>query len=115
MHPLRLLSTWILVVVAATRVCLADTSDPRSLYIEGYTGEVSYKPGDRVGLHVSTTARTFAVEIARVGARREVVLSTNGIPGQEYPVPENASAQGCGWGIFSASMSRRAGGVAITK
>ena len=101
MKPFRLallatflcLSTGLSLVVSR-----ADTSDPKPLYVEGYTGETSYAPGDTVSLHVSTTARTFNVEIARLGPKREVVLSTNGIPGQEFPVPENASSQGCGWG-----------------
>ena len=73
--------------------------EPRPLYIEGYTGRVSYRAGEDVTLHVSTPGPAYALEIARVGATREVVLKTNGVKGAEHPVPENASSHGCGWPV----------------
>ena len=42
------------------------------LFIEGYTGAVSYAPGDELTLHVSTSAKEFEIEIAREGAERPV-------------------------------------------
>ena len=72
----------------------------RSLYIEAYPGEISYAPGDELELHVSTTSPVYAIEIARVGKDRTVVFEQDKIEGgQEYPVPEKASAEGCGWPV----------------
>ena len=75
----------------------ADTTDPRPLSIEGYAGKVSYVAGDELSLHVSTTAPTFTVEIARLGGQREVVFTDSEIAGRESPIPEDASSHGCGW------------------
>jgi hypothetical protein len=76
---------------------IGQTLEPRPLFVEGYANQLSYAPGDEVALHVSTTAAKYAVEIARVGAAREVVLSRKDIAGGEHPVPENCSSHGCGW------------------
>jgi hypothetical protein len=65
--------------------------------IEGYSDQISYQAGDRIGLHISTAARKYSVEIARVGARREVVWSQQGLPGAQHPIPETASTHGCNW------------------
>lgn len=65
--------------------------------LEGYAGQLSYEPGDRVGLHVSTTAKNFSVEIARVGATREVVWTKDRIAGAQHRTPENAFSHGCRW------------------
>src|SRR5262249_58282194 len=64
---------------------------------EAYTDQLSYQAGDRVGLHVSTNAARFSIEIARVGLRREVVLNQEGLRGAKHPVPANASSHGCHW------------------
>ena len=71
-----------------------------SLYVEGYPGRVSYAPGDEAEFHLSTTAGKVEIEVARIGAQREVVFSRNDIAGVgEHPVPEFASSQGCGWPV----------------
>src|SRR5262245_30078359 len=75
----------------------AQTLEPRGLFVEGYTSQLSYAPGDEVALCVSTTAPKYAVEIARVGSKREVVLTKRDIEGKEHSVPENCSSHGCGW------------------
>jgi len=77
----------------------ADTSDPKPLFIEGYAGVVSLRQGAELPLHVSTSAPTFSVEIARVGAARTIVFSRDGIPGVAAPIPEAAAAAGCGWPV----------------
>ena len=46
---------------------------PEKSFIECYTDPLSVPAGDEVGLHVSTSARTYSVEVARLGAKREVV------------------------------------------
>jgi hypothetical protein len=67
--------------------------------VEGYTDQLSYAPGDTVKLHTSTEAATFAVEIARLGPKREVVWSKVDVPGKKHPVPNNASSHGCQWPV----------------
>jgi len=70
---------------------------PKPLYIEGYTDQLSYQAGDEIGFHISTSAPKYSIEIARVGAEREIVWSQDDLPGAEYPIPENAPSHGCGW------------------
>ena len=82
-----------------TAIGFCDETEPQSLYVEGYSGQVSYRAGDEVTLHVSTTAPTYALEIARVGATRDVVMTKTGVKGAAHPVPENASSHGCGWPV----------------
>ena len=107
MHPVRVpvrLLALIAVVIAftsplprAANVPIAAAPEARSLFVEGYAGHISYAPGDELTLHVSTSATSFDVEIARVGAKREVVWTAKAVPGKELPVPENASSHGCQW------------------
>ena len=69
----------------------ADQSAPPKLYLEAYTDRSSYEAGDDVSVHVSTNAARYAVEIARLGAGREMVWSREDLPGAEQPVPDDAS------------------------
>jgi hypothetical protein len=73
----------------------AETAPPP--FIEAYTDQLSYQAGDTVSLHVSTSAPRFGIEVARVGARRQAVLSRDGIVGAAHPVPADASTHGCRW------------------
>src|SRR5215475_8130096 len=57
----------------------------RSLFC--YTDRLSYRPGETVRFHTSTSAAQYSMEIARVGARREVVWTKTGIPGALHPTP----------------------------
>ena len=67
-------------IVASSAVLQAD--DPTSLTIEGYTDQLSYRPGDVVEFHVSTTAGRYALEIARLGAGEpKVIWSKTDLPG----------------------------------
>ena len=84
-----------LALIALSGIC--SDLEPGSLFVEGYTGQVSYKPGEEVTFHVSTSAKVWALEIARLGAKREVVMSKTALPGAAHGVPENASSHGCGW------------------
>ncbi len=88
---------FVLLTLTISRLVHADTSDPKPLHIEGYAGQVSYKPGEELSLHVSTSAPKFAVEIARLGAQRDVVFTKSDVVGNESPIPENASSHGCAW------------------
>lgn len=68
-----------------------------SLYIDGYTHQLSYAPGEEIEFRISTSAAHYSLEIARLGATREVVFSQTELPGAAHPIPENASSHGCGW------------------
>ena len=69
----------------------------RPLYIDGYTHQLSYAPGEEIAFHISTSAENYSLEIARIGATREVVWSQSELPGEAQPIPEDVSSQGCGW------------------
>jgi hypothetical protein len=62
-----------------------------------YTDRLSYQPGDEVRFHTSTSASRYSIEIARVGARREVVWTRSGLRGTLHPTPSDAFARGCRW------------------
>ena len=66
-------------------------------FVEGYAGTQSVAPGEQVPFHVSTSAPVFSVEVVRLGATHETVWSRKDVPGRTHPIPDNASAQGCGW------------------
>ena len=95
-HHTRLL-TALIWLAAALASRAAD--EPRPLFIEGYAGQLSYQSGDEAEFHTSTSAAKFAVEIVRVGDKREVVWTSKDLPGREHSVPENASSHGCGWPV----------------
>src|SRR5690606_35114735 len=67
------------------------------LAVEGYSARQSYRPGDEVVFHCSSRARSFSVEIARIGATRDVVYRREGIAGAEREVPADAFAAGARW------------------
>src|SRR5690242_3988968 len=73
--------------------------EARSLYVEGYTDQLSYQPGDKIEFHISTTAPTWSMEISRLGATSEKVLDQNELPAAAHPVPANASSHGCRWPV----------------
>lgn len=87
----------LMILLTIGRGARADVTDSKPLFIEGYAGQVSYKPGEELSLHVSTSAPAFAVEIARLGAKPEVVFTKPDVAGAEWPVPENAASHGCKW------------------
>ena len=104
MHPLRLIvAAWTLVLCAAVvlfySVAQVRSDEPNSLFVEGYAKKVSYDPGETLTLHVSTSAPEFSAEMVRVGAEKVAIWSRQWIPGHEYPVPENASSNGCDWPV----------------
>src|SRR5262245_30297949 len=75
----------------------AFAAEPVEASIEGFTGQLSYQAGDKVSLHVSTGAARFSVEVARLGASRDVVLTAGNVAGTRHPTPSDASSQGCRW------------------
>ena len=71
--------------------------DTLVLAVEGYADQRSYVAGDDVVFCCSSRVPTFSVEVARVGASRDVVFTRHGLIGTEQPVPDDAYANGCGW------------------
>lgn len=68
--------------------------------IEAYCGRLSYRPGERMTLHVSTTAPTYDVVVERWGATREEVWrSPTPVAGRYHPPPSDADANGCRWPV----------------
>ena len=68
--------------------------------VTGYCWPQSVCSGGQVGLHMSSSAgRPVRVEVARVGARREVVFSSAAVAADEHDTPKDASSKGCGWPV----------------
>jgi hypothetical protein len=66
--------------------------------VEGYPDRASAKPGESVGLCCAGRGR-FSVEVARVGATREVVWRRDDLEASDHPVPDDAAQHGCGWPV----------------
>ncbi len=76
---------------------LGQPKKPPPSVVEGYTGQVSYAPGDTLKLHISSDSPSFDIEIARLGQKRQVVKTMQDHAGTKYPVNKDASANGCEW------------------
>ncbi len=77
----------------------AGDDAPSPLTVEGYTDRLSYRAGETIEFHISTTAGHYAMEIARLGAESEVVVTESKLPGAAHPIPEDASSHGCRWPV----------------
>lgn len=66
-------------------------------FIEGYADAISVAAGEEIGLHISTDAEQFDIEIYREGAESRLMVRIEGLPGALHPVPAEAYARGCGW------------------
>jgi hypothetical protein len=64
-----------------------------------YSDRLCYSPGDVIAFHVSTTARTFSLEIARDALELENLFSRAGLPGRRCSTPADVSVSGCGWPV----------------
>jgi hypothetical protein len=62
-----------------------------------YTNILSCRPGERIALHAASANGPCALEIARVGCVREVVLFKEGIAVGDHAVPAQADRNGCDW------------------
>ena len=68
--------------------------------VTGYCWPQSVAAGSPVGLHMSSSGgRPVRVEVARVGARRDVVFRSGAVAADEQESPNDASSQGCGWPV----------------
>ncbi len=78
---------------------IGPARDPEVLEIWAYTDRFSYAPGERVKLHVSTTAKTYDIEVVRDGATEVPVKSLTGLNGSHHDTPEDCSVKGCDWPV----------------
>ena len=66
--------------------------------VTGYCWPQSISTGEQVGLHISSAAgRPVRVEVARVGATRDIVFSASRVTADEHETPKDAASRGCGW------------------
>ncbi|HJQ83237.1 MAG TPA: N,N-dimethylformamidase beta subunit family domain-containing protein [Candidatus Binatia bacterium] len=65
--------------------------------VEGWASPSSASPGERVALHCAGAAPRVTIEVARIGAEREVVWRRDDVPVEPHPVPDDAAQRGCGW------------------
>ena len=65
--------------------------------METYAWPLSATAGEVVSVFMSTQARRFSFEVARVGVPGEIVSSVADVVGREQPVPGNAYEVGAGW------------------
>jgi len=81
---------------------IGPARDDSVLEIWGYTPRMSYAPGDRVALHVSTTAPEWELEVGRDGLTYQPLLVEKGLAGRHHETPEDCSVRGCGWPVAHA-------------
>ncbi len=66
--------------------------------VSGYCWPQSVETGEQVALHLSCSGgNPVAVEVARVGGARDVVVSERAVPVAEHAIPGDASSAGCRW------------------
>jgi hypothetical protein len=75
------------------------SSDPDALEIWCYTPRFSYRPGERVDVHVHTTGERFSLRVLRDGLHPQVVLEQQDLAGVRGDTPEDAYASGCDWTV----------------
>ena len=68
------------------------SEDRFAQYIEGYTEEHSYAPGETIRFHVSTTSPTFTIKVSRIvfpwWNYDPALVTVTDIPGEFHPIPE---------------------------
>lgn len=83
--------------LVATLPLHAEVAEPPPLFVEGYSGQISYRQGEEAVFHISTSARTFSASIERAGLERHKVWEKADLKGARHPVPDDAAAAGCRW------------------
>jgi len=96
---------------------IGPARDEAVLEIWGYTPRMTYAPGDRIELHVSTTADAWDLEIGRDGADYTPLFEKHGLKGIHHPTPADCSVSGCDWPVsYSLAIPDdwAAGGYLVT-
>ncbi len=97
MPAIRFFVTACLLLVINVSATLAEQAEPPGLFVEGYTNELSYTPGQTVHFHCSSSVSQMEMTIKRVGAKRNQMFQKSQIPVSNHPIPDQASSHGCGW------------------
>ncbi|RRH94114.1 hypothetical protein EH240_27835 [Mesorhizobium tamadayense] len=71
--------------------------DPTHLEVFTYTDRMSYRPGDTVRFHTSTTAERFDISIVRDGLSPLKIAHLKGISGESVGLREDFFERGCDW------------------
>ncbi|MGL4238845.1 N,N-dimethylformamidase beta subunit family domain-containing protein [Tabrizicola sp.] len=74
------------------------SDDPNRPQVWGYTGALSYKPGDTLRLHAMSSAAKAQITIARDGLTPKIVFETKAKT-RFAPTPSDCSVKGCGWPV----------------
>ena len=77
----------------------APPSEPSGDEIWCYSDRLCYSPGESIAFHISTTAKTYSLEIARDALELEPVLRRDDLPGRRHQTPIDASVTGCNWPV----------------
>lgn len=75
-----------------------DLDAPDGTTVWSYCWPQSALPGEAVGVHVSSPVPDVVVEVARVGAEREVVW-TSTVSAGHHALPDDADRHGCDWPV----------------
>ncbi|MCA8999437.1 MAG: hypothetical protein KDA80_20750, partial [Planctomycetaceae bacterium] len=78
---------------------IADQQPPAGLFVEGYTSQLSYAPGEEIAFHLCSSVPHVSITIDRVGAERQRVFEKKDVPAQLSPIPDRASSHGCQWPV----------------
>ncbi|MER9594083.1 N,N-dimethylformamidase beta subunit family domain-containing protein [Mesorhizobium sp. M0244] len=71
--------------------------DPAYLEVFTYTDRMSYRPGETVRFHTSTTAERFDISIVRDGIRPQKLAHLEGISGKSVGLRDRFYERGCDW------------------
>jgi len=96
---------------------IGPARDDKVLEIWAYSDRFTYAPGDKVSLHVSTTAKRWDLEIGRDGATYLPVLRETDLPGRHHETQHHCSVEGCDWPVsyeFTIPAGWKEGGYLVT-
>ena len=82
-----------------------------------YSDRLCYSPGDTIRFHVSTTAESYRMEIARDALELEPMYRSERLQGSRHATPVDASVRGCGWPVsfeFKIPPDWPSGGYRVT-
>jgi hypothetical protein len=88
-----------LLVVAAAVNSACGYQQGSSLFVEGYPHQQSYVPGEKLQLHISSSADKAELLIERVGSERTKVYQAGDIKVSQAPIPVRSSSEGCNWPV----------------
>jgi hypothetical protein len=75
-----------------------DLDVPDGTTVWGYCWPLSVDPGGEVGLHCSSAEPDLVIEVARIGAERDVVRRSTA-RAQHLALPDDVDTNGCDWPV----------------